>query len=104
MAKKSTRAPHGHTAQVQVPEPPALEVPRFWSNPGLRDPDTIIALVLEKPTTVDLARTIATYGVERVASVKSRTRRERSPTQNQWLTTLWQPVLQGVRRAHRSPS
>lgn len=48
---------------------PRLDVPRFWSNPGLDDPDRIIALVLERPSIEDLARIIVAYGGERVLRV-----------------------------------
>lgn len=80
-------------------DPPMFEMPRFWSNPGLRDPDTIIALVLANPTTVDLARTIGTYGFERVDRVRRETREELSPSEAEWLDTLWEPVVQGARDA-----
>lgn len=53
-------APHG--------ERPEYDIPRFWSNPGLDDPDRIIAGVLATPTMADLARTIHAYGPDRVVA------------------------------------
>lgn len=53
-------------------ERPDFEIPRFWSNPRLQEPDTIIALVLERPTTNDLARVVHAYGPNRVLDVLGR--------------------------------
>ena len=82
------------------PVPPRnLERPRWWSNPGLQDRDTIIALVLDDPTTLDLATTMAHYGVEAVDRVRLRTDCERTQSQNRFLDVLYVPVRQGVRDA-----
>lgn len=76
--------------------PPGLERPRWWSNPGLRDRDTIIALVLDDPTTIDLARTMAHYGIDAVDRVRRETERERTKSQNGFLDTLYDPIRSGV--------
>lgn len=43
-----------------------FEKNRWWSNPGLTDVDTMIALILADPTRVDLALAASLWGVERV--------------------------------------
>jgi hypothetical protein len=77
-------------------EPPKMERPRWWSNPGLRDPDAIIALVLAEPTTRDLAATMAHYGVDAVDDVRRRTEAERTGAQNRYLEKLYPPIREGV--------
>lgn len=79
--------------------PEGLERPRWWSNPGLTDRDTIIAIVLADPTTVDLARTMAHYGLDVVEDVRRRTEDERSPSENRTLDMIYGPVAEGVRDA-----
>lgn len=79
--------------------PPVLEKPRWWSNPGLNDPQTIIALVLSDPSTVDLARIMAHYGIETVDEVRRRTEMERDAFGNRFLETIYAPVVEGVRDA-----
>lgn len=48
---------------------PDFDVPRFWSNPDLDDPVRVTALVLERPTIEDLARTVVAYGGRHVLEV-----------------------------------
>ncbi|MBV1692085.1 hypothetical protein KRR38_31550 [Novosphingobium sp. G106] len=82
---------------------PMLDVPRFWSNRKLDDPDTIIALVLDKPTTEDLARTIVSYGPRRVIATLERLSRTgdlsapRVERARSWLV----PIIKGVADAAR---
>jgi hypothetical protein len=87
-----------------VRRPPLFEKHRSWSNPRLRDPDTVIALVLTDPTTIDLARVIATYGLPRVERVRRAIRHDLTPSQARWLETLWEPVVLGARDAFRLPA
>lgn len=49
-------------------ERPIFDIPRFWSNAALNDPERIIAGVLAKPSMADLAKTIHAYGPDRVAA------------------------------------
>lgn len=82
---------------------PEFDVPRLWSNPSLTDPETIIALVLENPTTEDLARTIVSYGPRRVIAMLERWSAsadlsiQRLERARSWLG----PVLNGVAEAAR---
>lgn len=82
---------------------PQFDVPRYWSNPNLKDPDTIIALVLERPTTEDLARTIIAFGAQRVLDVFGRllTEEEISQARAQHTEELLEPILKGVANAAR---
>jgi hypothetical protein len=82
---------------------PHLEIPRHWSNAGLQDPDAIIALVLLKPTTEDLARTVVAYGPRRVLDVMDRLSDggEISGARTRQLTTWLAPVVEGVADAAR---
>jgi hypothetical protein len=82
-----------------VPSPPQLEISRSWSNPGLTDPTTIIALVLERPTTHDLTQTILAYGLETVAAVKAELEPQLPPFRREYLARIWEPVLKGFERA-----
>lgn len=85
---------------------PEFDVPRFWSNPKLDDPDTIIALVLEKPTTEDLARTVVAYGPRRVIAMLHRLSETgdipalRVERARDWLV----PIIKGVADAARQLS
>jgi hypothetical protein len=78
-------------------------VPRFWSNANLCDPDTIIALVLEKPTTADLARTIVAYGPRRVIAVLHRLAEngELSAVRIERASGWLGPIIKGVAEAAR---
>jgi len=84
-------------------EVPHYDVPRFWSNRKLCNPDTIIALVLEKPTTEDLARTVVAYGPKRVLSNLDKLSVEGELTPpfvaraHDWLI----PVIKGIANAAR---
>ncbi|RJF90640.1 type II toxin-antitoxin system Phd/YefM family antitoxin [Sphingomonas cavernae] len=84
--------------------PPILEKHRWWSNPGLSDPDTVIATVLADPTTIDLARIIGTYGLSRVERVRKEISHELTSSEARWLETLWEPVILGVQDASRMPT
>ena len=53
---------------------PQFEISRAWSNASLDDPDRIIALVLARPSVVDLVRTIQAYGPVRVLNTLARLR------------------------------
>jgi hypothetical protein len=86
------------TAQA-APPPPQLEINRSWSNPDLTDPTTIIALVLERPTTHDVAQTILAYGLETVAAVKAEIEPQLPPFRQEYLARIWDPVLKGLERA-----
>lgn len=83
------------------PPPPVLEKQRWWSNPHLSDPETVIATVLADPTTIDLARIIGTYGLKRVERVRKETAHELTPSEARWLETLWEPVTLGAQDALR---
>lgn len=87
-----------------TPRPPRLEKHRSWSNPDLNDPDKIIALVLAEPTTIDLARIIGTYGLDRVGRVKDQVRHELTPSEARWLDKIWAPVILGAQDASRQPA
>lgn len=78
---------------------PQLEISRAWSNSSLRDDRTIIALVLERPTTRDLARIVLACGLEKVSAVKSELDSELSPLRRAYLARLWDPVVAGIHRA-----
>lgn len=82
---------------------PRFDVPRFWSNTKLEDPDTIIALVLERPTTEDLARTIVAFGAHRVLDVFERlvAEGEIAPLRAQRTEAWLGPILKGVADAAR---
>jgi hypothetical protein len=82
-----------------VPAPPHFEINRSWSNRKLTDPTTIIALVLARPTTHDLAQTILTYGLEKVAAVKAEFEPQLPPFRREYLARIWEPVLEGLERA-----
>ena len=84
--------------------PPILEKPRWWSNPNLSDPDTVIATVLADPTTIDLARIIGAYGLNRVERVRNQIKHELTPSEARWLETLWEPVVLGAQDASRLPA
>lgn len=86
------------------PRPPKLEKHRWWSNPYLNDPDKVIAAVLADPTTIDLARIIAAYGLNRVERVKKQITHELTPSEATWLATLWGPVSLGAQDASRMPA
>ena len=86
------------------PRPPVLEKYRWWSNPNLSDPDTVIAIVLADPTTIDLARIIGTYGLSRVERVRDKISHELTPSEARWLETLWEPVILGAQDASRLPA
>ena len=86
------------------PRPPVLEKYRWWSNPNLSDPDTVIAMVLADPTTIDLARIIGTYGLTRVERVRNKISHELTPSEARWLETLWEPVILGAQDASRLPA
>lgn len=51
---------------------PDFDLPRFWSNPALSDPDRILALILANPTMADLGRAIHAYGPDRVVTCLTR--------------------------------
>lgn len=84
-------------------EIPRFDVPRFWSNTKLSDPDTIIALVLDKPTTEDLARTIVAFGAQRVLDVFNQLRIAEviSPVRAQRTEAWMGPIIRGVADAAR---
>jgi hypothetical protein len=78
---------------------PAFEINRSWSNPSLSDPQTIIALVLERPTTHDVAQAILSYGLDAVSDVKTQVEAELPPFRRDYLARIWNPVLTGLSRA-----
>ena len=84
-------------------ERPHFDVPRFWSNRHLRDPDTIIALVLGRPSTEDLARTIVAYGPRRVLEVMRllAERGEFNAHQLEQVVAWLRPIIRGVADAAR---
>lgn len=73
---------------------------RWWSNPGLSDVDTMIALILADPTRVDLALAAALWGVDRIERVRSNVDAELTPLHRQVLDPIYASALQGVRHAH----
>ncbi|MCT8003966.1 hypothetical protein NZL82_19050 [Sphingomonas sanguinis] len=72
---------------------------RWWSNPGLSDVDTMIALILVDPTRVDLALAAALWGTKRIERVRSRIEDELTPVHLQVLDPIYASVLSGVRNA-----
>lgn len=82
---------------------PEFDVPRFWSNSKLTDPDTIIALVLYKPTTEDLARTVVSYGPKRVlASLERLSKTGELPMPHAARARDWlEPIIEGIADAAR---
>lgn len=72
---------------------------RWWSNPGLSDVDTMIALILVDPTRVDLALAAALWGTNRIERVRSRIEDELTPVHRQVLEPIYAFVLSGVRNA-----
>lgn len=84
-------------------ERPMLDIPRHWSNPSLREPETIIALVLSNPTTEELARTIVAYGPSKTLSVLREliAVQELTDLQFKLLSDLLRPVMKGVADAAR---
>lgn len=95
---KQSRSNAGSPRQAP-PAVPGFEINRFWSNSSLTDPQTIIALVLERPTTHDLAQTILSYGLETVTQVKTRLEPDLPGFRRDYLARLWDPVLSGLERA-----
>ncbi len=91
----------GPSIRGSKPEPaaPALEINRAWSNPSLNDPLTIIAMVLERPTTHDLTQTILSYGLDAVVDVKARLEPDLPAFRRTYLARIWDPVLKGLERA-----
>ena len=84
-------------------ELPQFDVPRFWSNPKLSDPDTIISLVLDRPTTEDLARTVVAFGAQRVLDIFERLQAQNaiSDARAQHTASWLGPVMKGVANAAR---
>lgn len=82
---------------------PSFDVPRFWSNPDLQDPTRITALVLERPTIEDLARTVVAYGGRHVLEVLLSLRDEGEFTQYQYESALdlTRSAIKGVADAAR---
>lgn len=82
---------------------PDFDVPRFWSNTSLKSAETIIALVLSKPTINDLTRTVLSYGPRQVLSVLQKLEEisELSPTRVESARNLLVPVIEGVADAAR---
>lgn len=82
---------------------PQLDVPRFWSNPDLDDPVRVTALVLERPTIEDLARTVVAYGGRHVLDVLSSLGRSGEFTTYQYEAALdlTSSALKGVADAAR---
>lgn len=82
---------------------PNFDLPRFWSNPDLQDPTRITALVLERPTIEDLARTVVAYGGRYVLEVLASLRDENEFTQYQYESALdlTRSALEGVADAAR---
>lgn len=76
-----------------------FEKNRWWSNPGLSDVDTMIALILADPTVVDLALAASLWGANRIERVRARMDDELTPVHRQVLDRIYAPVLQGVRDA-----
>ncbi|GEM_PF-4684679 len=72
---------------------------RWWSNPGLSDVDTMIALILADPTKVDLALAAALWGTNRIELVRSRIDEELTPVHRQVLEPIYAAVLRGIRDA-----
>ena len=72
---KLAAAHHGPRARVRVvraedPAPPALQFNRAWSRPsGGLGTDTVIALVLARPTFDDLLACCLRYGIGRVRDI-----------------------------------
>lgn len=84
-------------------EIPEFDVPRFWSNSQLISSETIIALVLSKPTVADLARTVVSYGPRQVFSVLQKLEdiSELSPIRLASARDMLVPVIEGVADAAR---
>jgi len=57
-------------------ERPDFEVPRFWSNPELRDPLRISALVVRNPTVRDVTKILMAYGRKTVDAAFSAAKSE----------------------------
>lgn len=72
---------------------------RWWSNPGLSDVDTMIALILADPTRVDLALAAALWGIDRVERVRVRIDGELTPVHRRVLETIYEDVVDGLRNA-----
>jgi hypothetical protein len=82
---------------------PDYDVPRFWSNPDLDDPVRVTALVLERPTIEDLARTVVAYGGRHVLEVLTSLGEsgEFTPYQYEAALDLTNSALKGVVDAAR---
>lgn len=79
---------------------PIYEKNRLWSNAALSDPDVMIALILNDPTTLDLSQAVLFWGIDRVDAVRATTASERSEAENRVLSLMYDPVCEGARDAH----
>lgn len=79
---------------------PIFEKNRLWSNAALSDPDVMIALILNDPTTLDLIQAVLFWGIDRVDAVRAATASERSGAEIRVLRLMYDPVREGVRDAH----
>jgi hypothetical protein len=98
-AERATETGRRSRTHGSAPTVPRFEINRSWSNPALSDPQTIIALVLERPTTHDVAQAILSYGLDTVSDVKAQVEAELPTFRRDYLARIWNPVLTGLSRA-----
>ena len=84
-------------------ERPDFEVPRFWSNPELRDPLTISVLVVCNPTLRDVVRVLIAYGRKTVEAALAAAKSEGAlqpsveATANRMIGNAWKGIADVAR-------